>query len=271
MKLTRELVRRFEDQMADGFESMMRASLVEPGNPEGYAFFRDGTLRAHCSSNPHAAWATCAYHVNQQSPDCVRAAIAFFAEHIVPAKVRIVPDGFGPAQADVLTDAGLQHIGFHTVLWAPLPMPIAPDSAVDIREAVTPEQIEAHIRIHLGAFSVPEGAVEKLLPLRRHWWRLRRLKFYLAYVDGVPAAQAILDVDGELACLASAGTLPAYRGRGLQTALIRRRLADAQKLGCKAVFGAADFENNSRTNQMACGLQVAYTAAWWCQRGGRLA
>jgi hypothetical protein len=32
------------------------------------------------------------------------------------------------------------------------------------------------------------------------------------------------------------------------------------------IFGAADFENASRVNQMACGLAVAYTAAIWRQR-----
>ena len=32
------------------------------------------------------------------------------------------------------------------------------------------------------------------------------------------------------------------------------------------IFGGADFENESRTNQMACGLTVAYTATVWEQR-----
>jgi len=32
------------------------------------------------------------------------------------------------------------------------------------------------------------------------------------------------------------------------------------------ICGGADFENDSRTNQMAGGLSVAYTAAIWRQR-----
>jgi len=270
MKLTRELVRQFEDHLAGHSESLMRASLTAPGNSQGYAFYRDGTIRAHCSTNPYAAWATCAYHLNQQTAEKVRAAIAFFREHHVPAKVRIVPDGFNPAQADVLTELGLRHIGFHTILWSPLPACGETDQRIDIREATSPEQIDAHIRIQVSAHGVPENMIDSFLPLRRPWWNLPQLKFYLAYVDGVPAAQAILDCNGEIAYLAAAGTLPAYRRRGLQTALVRRRLLDAQNRGCKVVFGASDFENNSRTNQMAAGLQVAYTAAWWIERGGTL-
>lgn len=271
MKLTRELVRRFETHLCEHFESLMRASMAEPGNDQEYAFFRDGTLRAHVSGHPHAGWATCAYHVNQQPPEKVHAMLAFFKERNVPAKVRIVPDGFNPNQADLLSAAGLRHIGFHTVLWSTLPLPRKTSSAVDIREATTPDQIESHITLQLVPYSTPAAAIEQMRPLRRRWWFNPRLKFYIAYIDGVPAGQAILDVDGEIGLLASASTLPEYCRQGLQSALIQRRIADAEKLGCKIILGAADFENNSRTNQMAAGLQVAYTAAWWIERGGKLA
>jgi len=56
MKLTRELVRRFENHFADNLESLMRASLAEPGNREGYAFYRDGSIRATASTNPYAGY-----------------------------------------------------------------------------------------------------------------------------------------------------------------------------------------------------------------------
>jgi ribosomal protein S18 acetylase RimI-like enzyme len=270
MRLTRELARCFEDHLADHFEDLMRASLAEPGNIEGYAFYRDGAIRVTSSTNPHAAWATCAYHLNQQPSEAVRRAIGFFREQGIPAKARIIPDGFSPAQADVLTELGLRQIGFHAILWAPLDGESPSCDAVDIREATSPEEIDAHIDIQLAAYHVPQEAIEKLKPLRRHWRKIPHLKFYLAYEGEAPVAQAILDCRGEIAYLASAGTLPDRRQRGYQTALIRRRLADAQAMGARVVFGGADFESTSRTNQMACGLQVAYTAAWWCEAGAKL-
>jgi hypothetical protein len=73
--------------------------------------------------------------------------------------------------------------------------------------------------------------------------------------------QAILHWREDIAYLESAGTLAGYRHRGLQRALIRRRIADATKLWCRVIIGGVDFENESRTNQMACGLTVAYLAA----------
>jgi hypothetical protein len=47
---------------------------------------------------------------------------------------------------------------------------------------------------------------------------------------------------------------------------MRRRIADGSELGCQVIIGGADFENESRTNQMACRFTVAYLAAVWTQR-----
>jgi GNAT superfamily N-acetyltransferase len=184
----------------------------------------------------------------------------------VPARLRIVPDGFGAEQADLLGALGLRQTGFHTILWAPLPVTPAAAPAADIREVTTLAEMDAHIDIQLGAYGVPQDAIDRVRPLRRTWLGSTGRRLYLAYVDGRPAAQAALYWRDDLAYLESAGTWPAFRRRGLQRALINRRIADATALGCRIIFGAADFENESRTNQMACGLSVAYTTAVWCQR-----
>jgi hypothetical protein len=59
--------------------------------------------------------------------------------------------------------------------------------------------------------------------------------------------------------------MPAFRRRGLQVALIQRRIADAMALGCRIIFGGAEYASQSLANQMACGLAIAYTAARWKQ------
>jgi hypothetical protein len=47
---------------------------------------------------------------------------------------------------------------------------------------------------------------------------------------------------------------------------VRRRIADVTALGCRVIFGAAEFASQSLANQIACGLSVAYVAARWSQR-----
>jgi len=86
---------------------------------------------------------------------------------------------------------------------------------------------------------------------------------YLAYLEGQPAGHAMLYVEGKLAYLQQASTIKRFRKRGVHSALIRRRIADAIELGCDTIVGGADFESPSRDNQMRCGLQIGYLAALW--------
>lgn len=105
--LTTALVRRFEALLADAAESLLSRSLQVPGNPEGYAVFRDGPVCATLSTNPKAGWATQAYGLTGQPPEMVARVVEFYRAHKVPARVRIVPDGFDAAQAEILSAHGL--------------------------------------------------------------------------------------------------------------------------------------------------------------------
>lgn len=269
MTLTLDLVRRFEQHLGEAAASLLTHSLQVPGNPEGYALFRDGPTLATLSTNPRAGWATQTYGI-RPGADTVRRVIEFFNAHRVPARVRVVPGASSPELADALGEHGLRQVGFHTILWSPLPVTADPTAPADIREVSTLPDMDAHIDIQLGVYGVPPAIIDRLRPLRRTWLGSPGRRFYLAYVAGRPAAHATLQTHDGIAYLESAGTLQAYRGRGLQRALIRRRLADATELGCRLVFGGADFENQSRTNQLACGLAVAYLAAQWTQRSDAL-
>jgi len=68
-----------------------------------------------------------------------------------------------------------------------------------------------------------------------------RCRGYFAYVDGAPVAWSFLVyLDAPIVLLGGAATLPEHRGRGLYTALVARRLADARGDGRTAAVIQAD-------------------------------
>ncbi len=71
---------------------------------------------------------------------------------------------------------------------------------------------------------------------------------YLAEVDGAPAGGASLCVHEGVALCMVAATDPAYRGRGVQTALIARRMADAAAARCDLATTETVEENASPRN-----------------------
>ena len=71
---------------------------------------------------------------------------------------------------------------------------------------------------------------------------------YLALVDGAPAGGACLCVHEDVALFMVAATDSAFRGRGIQTAFIARRLADAIASGCNIAATETVDENASPRN-----------------------
>jgi hypothetical protein len=81
--LTSNLVPRFEQHLAEAVGSLLTLSQRVPGNPEGYALFRAGPVRATLSP-----------------ADLLQRFVELFNSHGVPARMRIAPVAFTHDQAD---------------------------------------------------------------------------------------------------------------------------------------------------------------------------
>jgi len=86
---------------------------------------------------------------------------------------------------------------------------------------------------------------------------------FVARVDGQVAGSAGLAVmdtpRGRIGELHIASTLPAFRGRGVQAALLQARLEAARDAGCALVFVGARPANTSARNTERAGFGLAFT------------
>lgn len=86
---------------------------------------------------------------------------------------------------------------------------------------------------------------------------------YLAFIEDRPAATGVLYVQNEVGQLGWAATLPEYRRRGAQTALLAHRIGEGMRLGCKLLSAdtgedTAEKPNSSYHNLLRAGFEVAY-------------
>jgi ribosomal protein S18 acetylase RimI-like enzyme len=157
-----------------------------------------------------------------------------------------LPPGAGELERE-LERAGAERLGDHAVLAGPAK---APGPELDVRES----EAEVFARTFVRAVGAPDEARASI-----ERWNAR---LYVAYVDGEPAGAAALTIDGVVGHLANAATIPAFRGRGAQTALIRRRIRDAAAAGCTLVStGTSDA--TSRRNLERAGLREVYRNSVW--------
>lgn len=90
---------------------------------------------------------------------------------------------------------------------------------------------------------------------------------YIAWDDDVPAAVGILTLVGNTGHLNTAATLPAFRGRGAQGAIMARRIEDGIRLGCKSfiteTWDPGEENNHSYNNMLRHGFELAYKRPNW--------
>lgn len=192
---------------------------------------------------------------------------AFFNTRGARAKVNVCPLAH-PTLAGELSRRGYRVDDFENVLvmaLEPATAPPAPDPAIDIREA-GPELWELWGRQVARGFSAPGDATEADLALGHLIAHQEGIARFLAYVDGEPAGTGELAIRDGLGWLSADTTLPAYRGRGIQSAMQRARLTRAWEAGCDLAVTESHPGSGSQRNMERLGFRVAYTRVDMVQR-----
>jgi MOSC domain-containing protein YiiM/GNAT superfamily N-acetyltransferase len=104
-----------------------------------------------------------------------------------------------------------------------------------------------------GAFADAWRSMERGLALAPHDHR------FLAEIDGSPVGAAEVHTHHGVGYLRAGSVLRAFRGRGIQRALIAARIAHAARLGCDLVGSIADAGSSSARNLERSGLRIVAT------------
>ena len=146
--------------------------------------------------------------------------------------------------------------------WAKLERGVEPvaDVPTDARiEEIGPGQAAVFARVLREGFGMEPGLEPWIAAIvgRKNW------RHYMGFDGSEPVGTASLFVRGEWASLGFAATLPRARGRGVQSALIVRRINDARAMGCQwlSVETAEDKPDKpapSFHNVTRLGFRIAY-------------
>jgi GNAT superfamily N-acetyltransferase len=176
-----------------------------------------------------------------------------------------------PAIGGVLTDRGYKLHGFENVLGRALDDEgqVPPPSSITI-DVVQGDDARVWVDVAVEAFldldgtgSGPDDAFtrEQLQRSLEELAGVAGFIRYLARIDGEVVGEAGMRIDGEIAQVAGAGTLPRFRGRGVQKALLHRRLKDAREAGCRLAVVTTAPGTRSQDNVMRRGFALLYTRA----------
>jgi GNAT superfamily N-acetyltransferase len=173
-----------------------------------------------------------------------------------------------PSLAPTLTSRGYRVTGFENVLGRAV---TADDRAPDLSgisiKALPQDEWRTWLQVALDGFGTPDGSApgeesyprELLEALFVDIAAAPGFQRYLLLVEGAPAGAASLRIDDGLAQLCGAATLPQFRRRGIQAALLRWRLAEARQAGCDLAVVTTQPGSKSQANAMRQGFSLLYT------------
>lgn len=185
----------------------------------------------------------------------------FYRERKAPSQVDLTPL-HGSEVFEMFKERGYAIAELNNVLYRKLEpneeFPPPPDHC-EIRPS-HPEEAHLTGTIVESAF-FPEGAPEAFQGLIAPLYQMEDALAFVATIEGNPVAcgTGIVIPEHRVFALCGAGTLAAHRSRGLQTALLRARMAAAARARCEYAVVVTQGGTTSQRNAERLGLRVAYS------------
>ena len=158
----------------------------------------------------------------------------------VPPRIRLTPFSRPDGWQQRLTERGFAHVDEDEVfLLLSGRLTLAPNPMVQVKHVPEQATPEVFARTQQAGFDAPPEDWARGIELAERAVVAGRYRFYVAYLDGEPAGAASARLDDGLAGLYGITTLPAFRKRGVSTALIHHIAAAAAAEGHHLVFLSA--------------------------------
>jgi hypothetical protein len=190
--------------------------------------------------------------------------IAWFRDSGVKPRFEILPRTADAELCRELVRQGFFASDFHTSLVRDTSPTGKAARSSDVEQVTTPQVLEEFLDAYCAGWGVPdsEGFKNNVRPwLDRKGWSL-----FLARESGKAAATAILYIEDKVAYLADASCDPAFRRRGLQLALLERRVNEAIAAGVDFICSGAAFQSGSHRNMERSGMRVQFVRSIWTER-----
>jgi hypothetical protein len=186
---------------------------------------------------------------------------------VVQAEVASLAD---PTLVDMLTERGYRLASFENVLGRELTTESQPVNVpgIEVRRS-GPDELDAWVELVTDAAVHPDTQGIPMEEFPRDI--LERAERDSAAIDGIRryvalrheqlAGGASFRIAEGIAQLTGAGTVPAHRRNGVQTALLAARLADAAAAGCEVAVVTTQPGSKSQQNVQRRGFDLLYTRA----------
>lgn len=190
----------------------------------------------------------------------------FFGKHKCPVRIWL-PTNAQPDCVHLLRKEFYSPVSFQNVFTYDQNQPLSSieNPKIVIKEVQNSEDLELAIKLLSAGFANKNESSNDPIVLTQA--KKRGNRFFVVYLDDIPAAGSCLYMDGETARLLATGTLPKFRGLGIQKACIVHRVNIALKAGCELILSESNVEA-SVGNLLKAGFSIKYVRCLYMENSG---
>ncbi len=235
-------------------------------SPEVGATFQEvsGTYAMFDGASSPLTQTFCLGLFGRPSPGDLATIETFFSSRNAPCYHEVSPLA-GIETYALLFDRGYRPIELTTVLMQRLDETSAfPPASPDINVGIT-EAKDEKLWVEASGLGWANGSfvADTIRGIGQVAFKNQATLSFGAVYEGQFIATGSLGIVGDVALLAGASTVPAYRRKGAQAALLNARLHEAKRRGCTIAMMCADPGSSSQRNAERNGFRVAYTRTKW--------
>ncbi|PZD97321.1 GNAT family N-acetyltransferase [Paenibacillus sambharensis] len=263
------IVRAIAASENDYMFDRMTAIQARPGNPEGVEIGRFGSaLCLYSATMPWPSFNTVKGFTSENLP-FLDDILAFYTSKARNAQFEMVPGLVDGPSLHALAERGFYQSGYHASLYREPSLDLMIDNGEIVVKELEEDEFELYAMLHCRGTGLPDNGIPHVAANNKVLYHRPGWKFLVAYLNGIPAATAVMYQNNGAASLTFAATLPEHRGQGLQTALIQRRVVEAAKANSKIVVGQCSFLSQSHRNMERAGMRIGYIRTTWTAGQGR--
>ncbi|MCI3918976.1 GNAT family N-acetyltransferase [Paenibacillus sp. TRM 82003] len=259
------MVKDIETSELNYMYDRMAAIQSRIGNPEGIEIKRFGD--ALCFYSKTMPWGNfnTIKGITTDDFEYINPIIEFYRERNRKIQFEIVPSYVDANFLKYLSEQGFYQSGFHTsIIIEPQTFDDQLPEHINIQE-LNEHQFETYAMIHCRGTGLPDNGIAPVAANNKVLYNRLGWKYFVAFVDGEPAAVAVMNSKDGIASLTFAATLPAYRGMGLHQLLLKRRIEEAKRNNCRLVVGQCNFLSQSHRNMERIGMKIGYIRTTWTE------
>lgn len=268
--MNNELAQRLENSEIDTLSSRLIEIQNMDGNPMDVEIQRFGNATAFSVKNIPGPSFNTVKGLKAGDEKHIKGIVDFYKQKDIPFRFELTPS---LTTSDLLThlhEAGYYQHDFHTTLYTQVSKILdTADKLLD--QKITIRKLKRHefsifAEIYIKGFQMPPFLKNGVALNNEILYGNKGWTFYLASYENEPAGIRVLYIKDSIATLAAAATIPFFRNKGIQSALIKHRIYQACLQDCDLAVGQAKFASTSQNNMERAGLKIAYTKSIWIKR-----